>query len=67
LDSLGYSYLVEDRVMQIAKDALVVMNGEKIGNLYKLLENTITGGAAASTSAEPDSVILFCGIYGLTI
>lgn len=31
------------------------MKGKKIGNLYKLLGNTVTGGAAASTSAEPDS------------
>jgi hypothetical protein len=55
LDSLGYSYSAKDGVMKITKGALLAMKGEKIGNLYKLLGNTVTGGAAASISAEPDN------------
>jgi hypothetical protein len=49
LDSLGYGYLANDGVMKITKGALVVMKGKKIGNLYELLESTVTGGAVAST------------------
>jgi hypothetical protein len=50
--------------MKIGKDALVVMKGKKIGNLYKLLGNTVTGGVAAFTSAKPDidDTILWHGL-----
>jgi hypothetical protein len=37
--------------MQITKCALVVMKGQKNGNLHKLLENIVTDGVVASTSA----------------
>jgi hypothetical protein len=42
--------------MKIAKCALMVMKYKKIGNLYKLLENAITGGVAASILLESDNV-----------
>jgi hypothetical protein len=42
-------------VMKITKGALVVIKGNIIGDLYKLLGNTVTGGAATSTLAEPDN------------
>lgn len=41
--------------MEITKSDMVIMKGKKIGKLYKLLENTMTGVAVVSTSAEPDS------------
>ena len=41
--------------MKIIKGVLVAMNGKKIGNLRKLLENTLTGGVAASTTSEPNN------------
>jgi hypothetical protein len=55
LDSLGYGYLAKDGVMKITKGAMVIMKGKKIGNLYKLPGDTITGGAAVSTLAEPNN------------
>jgi hypothetical protein len=41
--------------MKITKGAMVIMKGKKICNLYKLTGNTVTSGAAASNSAEPNS------------
>ena len=47
--------------MKITKGAMVIMKGNKIGNLYKLLEDTVTSGAAVSTSTKPnnDNTILW--------
>jgi hypothetical protein len=61
LDSLGYGYLAKNRVIKMTKGAMMIMKGNKIGNLYKLLEDTVTGGAAMSTSAKPsdDNIILW--------
>ena len=55
LDSLGYGYSGKGGVLKVSKGALVVMKGEKTGNLYRLIGNTVTGGAAISTPAEPSS------------
>jgi hypothetical protein len=55
LDSLGYGYSAKDGVMKITKGAMVIMKGKKIGNLYKLLGDTVTGGAVVSTSVEPNN------------
>jgi hypothetical protein len=41
--------------MEITKSDMVIMKGKKIGNLYKLLGNTMTGVAVMSTYVEPDS------------
>jgi hypothetical protein len=41
--------------MKITKGAMVIMQGNKIGNLYKLLGNIVTVGAAASTLPNPKS------------
>ena len=39
--------------MKVSKGTMVVMKGQKIeGNIYKLVGNTITGGAAAVTDSE---------------
>jgi hypothetical protein len=55
LDSLDYGYSAKDGVMKITKGAMVIMKGKKIGNLYKLLGDTVIGGAAMSTLAEPNN------------
>jgi hypothetical protein len=55
LDYLGYGYSAKDGVMKIAKGAMVIIKGKKIGNLCKLLGDTVTGGATVSTSAEPNN------------
>jgi len=51
----GYS--AKEGVMKITKGAMVIMKGKQIGNLYKLLGNTVTGGAAASTSTVNRTLI----------
>jgi hypothetical protein len=40
------------------KGALVVMKGQKIGNLYKLLGNTVTCGVTIFTSVDANTVFL---------
>ena len=59
LDSLGYGYSTKGGVMKITKGAIVIKNGKKIDNLYKLLGNIITGGATVSTSAESNNDNMF--------
>jgi hypothetical protein len=61
LDSLGNGYSAKNGVMKITKGAMVIMKGNKIGNLYKLLQDTITSGATVSISAKPndDNTILW--------
>ncbi|KAK2978430.1 hypothetical protein RJ640_002703 [Escallonia rubra] len=39
----------EGGVMKVSKGAMVIMKGQKIGNLYKLIGNTVIGGASVST------------------
>jgi hypothetical protein len=51
LDYLGYGYSAKNRVMKITKGAMVILKGKKIGNLCKLLEDTVTGGAVVFTFA----------------
>ena len=53
LDSNGYCYKSENGSMKVSKGAMVVMKGQKVeGNIYKLLGNTIVGGAAVVTESE---------------
>jgi hypothetical protein len=61
LDSLGYGYSAKDGVMKITKGTIMIMKGKKIGNLYKLLGDTVIGGVAMSTLVEPndDNTILW--------
>ncbi|KAK3037671.1 hypothetical protein RJ639_030615 [Escallonia herrerae] len=51
LDSIDCSISIKGGVMKVSKDAMVIMKGQKIGNLYKLIGNTIIGGASVSTHA----------------
>lgn len=39
----GCKYMAKDRVMTVRKDALVIMKGKKIENIYNLVENLVTG------------------------
>ena len=46
--------------MKVSKGAMVVMKGQKgKGNIYKLLGNTIVGGAVAVTEFEQDDTLLW--------
>ena len=50
LDFNGYCYKSENGLMKVSMGAMVVMKGQKgKGNIYKLLGNTIVGGAVAVT------------------
>jgi hypothetical protein len=55
LDSLGCGHSAKNRAIKITKGAMVIMKGSKIGNLYKLLGDTVTCRVAVSTSAEPNN------------
>ncbi|KAK2991376.1 hypothetical protein RJ640_023445 [Escallonia rubra] len=41
----------EGGVMKVSKGAMVIMKGQKTGNLYKLMGKTVIGGASVSTHA----------------
>jgi hypothetical protein len=60
LDSKGYNYKSENRIIKVSKGAMVVMTGQKISsNVYKLLGNTILGGVAAVAESEDDDTLLW--------
>ena len=52
LDDLGYSYSSNGGIMKITKGALMVMKGQKISTLYRLIGNTIVGRVAIITPVE---------------
>ncbi|KAG8477605.1 hypothetical protein CXB51_030323 [Gossypium anomalum] len=58
LDSKGYRYTAESRVLKISKGSLVVMKGQrKIAKLYVLQGSTVTGDAAVASSSLSDDDI----------
>ena len=60
LDSNGYYYKSENGLIKVSKGTMVVMKGQKgEGNIYKLLDNTIIGGAAVVTESEQDDTLLW--------
>ncbi|KAK2968665.1 hypothetical protein RJ640_004024 [Escallonia rubra] len=48
-DSIDCSISIKGGVMKVNKGAMVIMKGQKTGNLYKLMGNTIIGGALVLT------------------
>ena len=56
LDDLGYSYSSKGGIMKITKCALMVMKGQKIRILYRLIRNTVVGRVAIITSVESNTV-----------
>ena len=61
LDSLGCMYMVKGGVMKINKGDLVIIKGQKLKNLYRLVRSTVVGGVALSTPIEssPDDTKLW--------
>ncbi|KAK4590942.1 hypothetical protein RGQ29_021226 [Quercus rubra] len=49
LNDLGYSYSSN---MKITKGALMVMNGQKVSTLYKLIGNTVVRRVVVTTPVE---------------
>ena len=54
LDSLRYKYSGEGGVIRVSKGSLVIMNGNKVDDLYFLQGSTVTGSAVVSSSDDPD-------------
>ncbi|KAG9454464.1 hypothetical protein H6P81_007368 [Aristolochia fimbriata] len=55
LDSSGCSFNTTGGIMKVKKGRMVVMKGKKkVGNLYHLIGNTITGGAAVTSCDDKD-------------
>ncbi|PHT40761.1 hypothetical protein CQW23_19615 [Capsicum baccatum] len=54
LESLGYKYAGEGRVLKVSLGNLVIMKAHRSGTLYTLLGSTITGAPAVSTSNQSD-------------
>ena len=52
LDDLGYSYSSKGGIMKITKGTLMVMKGQKVSTLYRLIGNTIVERVAVTTSME---------------
>jgi hypothetical protein len=55
LDTNGCKIVQENGVIKVIRGVLVVMKGSKVGNLYHLASETVTGEAAVSTSANSDA------------
>ncbi|KAK2996096.1 hypothetical protein RJ640_001766 [Escallonia rubra] len=52
LDSINYSIFIKGVVTKVSKGAMVIMKCQKTENLYKLIGNTVIGGASVSTHIE---------------
>ncbi|KAK2973983.1 hypothetical protein RJ640_013544 [Escallonia rubra] len=52
LDSIYCSISIKCGVMKVSEGAMVTMKGKKFANLYKLIGNTVIGGASVSTYAS---------------
>ena len=52
LDDLSYSYSSNGEIMKITKGALMVMKGQKVSTLYKLIGNTVVGRVAITIPVE---------------
>ena len=52
LDDLGYSYSSNGGIMKITKGALMVMKGQKVSTLYRLIGNIVVGRVAVTTLVE---------------
>ena len=59
LDENGYSYSGSNGLIKVKKSTLVMIKGEKIGLLYKLIRKTITGDVAVTSSSDNDATLLW--------
>ncbi|PKA56982.1 Retrovirus-related Pol polyprotein from transposon TNT 1-94 [Apostasia shenzhenica] len=59
LDASGCTFTGSDGIIKVKKGTLIVMKGEKIGSLYRLIGKTITGDVAVTSSSDDDDTILW--------
>ena len=52
LEDLGYSYLSKGGIMKITKGTLMVMKGQKVSTLYRLIGNTVVERVVVTTLME---------------
>jgi len=52
LEARGYNFYCVDGVIKVTKGSMMILKGEWITNLYKLIENIIFGDASAITKKE---------------
>lgn len=52
LGHLGYAYLWKDGIIKIAKSALMVMKGQKVDKLYRVVGNAVVGGVVITISCK---------------
>ena len=52
LEDLGYSYSSKGGIMKITKGTLMVMKGQKVSTLYRLIRNTIVERVVVTTPME---------------
>ncbi|PKA57599.1 Retrovirus-related Pol polyprotein from transposon TNT 1-94 [Apostasia shenzhenica] len=58
LDNSGCTFTYSDDIIKVKKGALVVMKGEKIRLLYRLIGETITRDVAITSSSDNDNTML---------
>ncbi|PKA49510.1 Retrovirus-related Pol polyprotein from transposon TNT 1-94 [Apostasia shenzhenica] len=59
LDASGCTFIGSDGIIKVKKGAPVVMKGEKIESLYRLIGKTITGDIAVTSSTDDDDTMLW--------
>ena len=67
LDFLGYGYSTKNGVMKITKDAMVIMKGKKIGNLYSYSGTQLSMELQCPPRQNQIMIMQFSGIYSLFI
>ena len=62
LESKGCSFGAKDTLLKVSKGVLVLIKGSRVGNnLYKLMKNTVVGGAAISMEDKNSDDEGICG------
>lgn len=51
-DEKGYQFNGENSCLKVTKDVLVVLKGQKVGNIYKLVGETSSGEAIVASDVE---------------
>ena len=55
LDDLGYPYSSNGGIMKITKGASMMMKGQKVSTLYKLIGNKVIGRVTVTTPVESNT------------
>jgi hypothetical protein len=63
VNSNGCNIVQQNRVIKVIRGAIVLMKGSKVGNLYHLVDDTMTDGAAVSTSDDSYATSKTYGIF----